>query len=145
MQNHLHHFMTSLHAYAKGHGMIAQVHIVKGESELDTMVFDEKTLVLVIDSANISNEDGNPIYTIRFIAAVVGRGKYGQLGPTVEVEESLFIMSQIQDWVDDYTNGVGEFGEIDIQTDFDDSGDLVALSTIFEVKFGRGYCDAQAY
>ena len=141
MRNYLHTFMTGLEAFCRNHSMVGDCIVVRGESEIENMVFSENAVVLMIDSANISTEDGNPIYTVRFVAAVVGKGKGGRLGPTVQVEECLFILSQIQGEAERLSNNSAEFGEVDVQSDFDESSDLTALSTIFEVKFGRGYCD----
>ena len=132
-------FSKSLNTFGSTHDMLGRQKFIRKESELDLMEFDRPTIVYLTDSANIDNEDGSPIYTVNYIVAVVNKTSDGQFGGTGTIGESLFILSQLQEYLANQGWSV-IFGDVDIQTDFDDSGDLVVLSTNITAQFSRGLC-----
>ena len=139
MQNYITTFTTDIDKFGVQHPMLKGVEWIRSETDLDNMVFDKKTIVFMIDSANINNEDGSPVYEVRFITAVIDKGMTERRASSWVVEESLFVISQLQDYVQNIGWSV-IFGEVDIQTDFDNSGELVVLSTSFTAQFSRGLC-----
>ena len=139
MQNYITTFTTDIDKFGSQHSMLDGVEWIRSEADLDNMVFDKKTIVFMIDSANINNEDGSPLYEVRFITAVIDKGMTERRASSFVVEESLFVISQLQEWLQNIGWSV-IFGEVDIQTDFDNSGELVVLSTSFTAQFSRGLC-----
>lgn len=143
MKNYISTFAKTLNDFGDNHLMVDAVEFIRGESDLDTMVFDRKTLIVMMSSANLDNENGRPIYEVDYIVAVVDKAAKTDYGTSACVEESLFVLGQLQDHLLEEGWSV-RFGEVDIQTDFDDSGDLVVLSTEFTAEFGRGLFDEMA-
>lgn len=123
--------------FAEAHNMIGKAQWIRGESDLENFVFDEKTIIFLTDSANISRQDGRPIYTMSYIVAVVDKGaSSGELGMNSAVEENLFVLGQLQDYLGQQGFDV-DIEDVDVQTDFDDSGDLVVVSTNMTANLSR--------
>lgn len=139
MNNYISMFADTLKTFGNNHNMIDEVKFIRGESDLDKMVFDKKTLLFMMTSADIDNEDGNPIYEVNYVAAIVDKAAHTEIGSTGTVEESLFILSQLQDHLQN-EGWSAIFGTVDIAGDFDLSGELVVLSTEFTAQFSRGLC-----
>lgn len=140
MQNYISQFSQTLLDFGNAHQMVDAVSFVSSQSELDNMVFDRKTLLVQMVSADIDNEDGRPIYEVNYIIALIDKSAKGIYGSSATVEESLFVISQLQHHLQQ-EGWSAVFGEVDIQTDFDDSGNLVALLSEMTAQFGRSSDD----
>tara|TARA_R110000787_G_scaffold198074_1_gene309268 strand:- start:21098 stop:21532 length:435 start_codon:yes stop_codon:yes gene_type:complete len=140
MKNYISTFSKNLKTFADAHLMVDDIQFISSEKELDNLVFDRKTIVVMMISADLNNEDGRPIYDVDYIVAVIDKGADGMYGKSSTIEESLFVVSQLQD----YLQQVGwsaVFGTVDIQTDWDESGELVAVMAEMTAQFGRGVSD----
>lgn len=137
MNNYISTFSKDLKNFADEHRMIDSVKFISGESELDNMVFDVKTLLVSMLSANLDNEDGRPVYDVEYVIAIIDKSPNGLYGNSSTVEENLFVMSQLQDYLQQEGWSV-VFGDVDIQGNWDASGDLVATIGSATAQFGRG-------
>lgn len=137
MNNYISTFSKDLKDFADEHRMLDAVKFISGEAELDNMVFDRKTLLVSMLSANLDNEDGRPVYDVEYVIAIIDKSPNGLYGNSSTVEENLFVMSQLQDYLQQEGWSV-VFGDIDIQGNWDASGDLVATIGSATAQFGRG-------
>jgi len=137
MKNYISTFSKNLAAFADSHLMVDDIRFVDTEAELDNMVFDRKTMLVMIQSADLDNENGNPVYDVEYVIAVVDKAANGTYGKSSNIEESLFVISQLQDYLQSEGWQV-IFGTIDIQSDWDKSGELTALLATVTAQFGRG-------
>ena len=140
MKNYISTFSKNLKTFADSHLMVDDIQFISSERELDNLVFDRKTMVVMMLSADLDNEDGRPVYDVNYVIAIIDKGADGLYGKSSTIEESLFIVSQLQD----YLQGLewsAVFGTVDIQTDWDESGELVAVLAEMTAQFGRGLSD----
>lgn len=140
MQNYISQFSQTLLDFADNHQMVDAISFASTQSELDNLVFDRKTMVINMVSADIDNENGLPIYEVNYIIAIIDKSAEGRYGSAATVEESLFVLSQLQHHLQQ-EGWSAVFGEVDINTDFDDSGNLVALLSEMTAQFGRSADD----
>jgi len=143
MNNYISTFSKDLKNFADEHRMLDAVKFIGGEAELDNMVFDSKTLLVSMLSANLDNEDGRPVYDVEYVIAIIDKSPNGLYGNSSTVEENLFVMSQLQDYLQQEGWSV-VFGDVDIQGNWDASGDLVATIGSATAQFGRGMGDVLA-
>jgi hypothetical protein len=145
MQNYISQFSQTLLDFGNAHQMVDAVHFVRSVAELDNMVFDRKTMLIMIQSADIDNEAGRPIYSVEYAIGIIDKfaneGLYGH-GPVVE--ESLFVLSQLQHHLQQ-EGWSAVFGEVDVQGDWDESGELVAVLSGMTAQFGRSVDDIIAF
>ena len=140
MQNYISQFSQTLIDFAEGHQMVDDIKFVTSASELDNMVFDRKTMLVMMLSADIDNENGRPVYEVNYAIGLIDKATNGRYGQSAVVEESLFVLSQLQHHLQQQ-NYSAVFGEVDIQTDWDVSGELVALLADVTAQFGRSVDD----
>ena len=137
MKNYISTFSKDLKTFADSHHMVDDIKFIKGEKELDNMVFDRKTMLVSMLSANLDNEDGRPVYDVEYVIAIIDKTPNGLYGSSATVEENLFVVGQLQDYLQQEGWSV-VFGEMDIQADWDESGELVAVLGSATAQFGRG-------
>lgn len=140
MQNYISQFSQALLDFADSHQMVDAIEFASSQADLDNIVFDRKTMVVSMVSADIDNEGGRPIYEVNYLIAIIDKSTKGLYGSAAAVEESLFVISQLQHHLQQ-EGWSAVFGEVDIQTDFDESGDLVALLSDMTAQFGRSSDD----
>lgn len=140
MKNYISTFSKNLKTFADSHLMIDEVQFISSEKELDNLVFDRKTMVVMMLSADIDNEGGRPVYDVNYVIALIDKGANGLYGKSSTIEESIFVVSQLQDYLQK-EGWSAVFGTVDIQTDWDESGELVAVLADMTAQFGRGVSD----
>jgi hypothetical protein len=137
MKNYISTFSKDLKNFADSHTMVDDIKFIRGEKELNNMVFDRKTMLVSMLSANLDNEDSRPVYDVEYVIAIIDKSPNGLYGSSATVEENLFVVSQLQDYLQQEGWSV-VFGDVDIQADWDESGDLVAVLSSATAQFGRG-------
>lgn len=140
MRNYISTFSKNLETFADSHLMVDEISFVSSERELDNMVFNGKTMVVMMLSADLDNENGKPTYDVEYVIGIIDKGADGKYGKSSTIEESLFIVSQLQDYLQQL-EWSAVFGTVDIQTDWDESGELVAIIASVTAQFGRGLSD----
>jgi len=144
MKNYISTFSKNLVSFADAHLMVDDIKFVDSEDDLDDMVFDRKTMLVMIQSADLDNENGNPVYDVEYIIAVVDKAANGLYGKASNIEESLFVISQLQDYLQQEGWQV-IFGTIDVQSNWDKSGELTALLGSMTAQFGRGLSEELSF
>ena len=68
--------------------MVDDIKFVTSASELDNMVFDRKTVLVMMLSADIDNENGRPVYEVNYAIGLIDKATNGRYGQSAVVEES---------------------------------------------------------
>lgn len=144
MKNYISTFSKDLKNFADSHTMVDDIKFIRSEKELNNMVFDRKTMLVSMLSANLDNEDSRPVYDVEYVIAIIDKSPNGLYGSSSTVEENLFVVSQLQDYLQQEGWSV-VFGEVDIQADWDESGELVAVLSEATAQFGRGLSSEIAF
>lgn len=98
--NNLTKLYSEIKAFAESHNMINEFILVSSEDDLQSRVFNYRTLVMLPLEANLSRELNNPIYNLDFGVIVIDKCPLDDdLAFISSSEENIFIIGQLQDYL----------------------------------------------
>lgn len=135
--NNLVNFYKTVEQFADEHNMINQFLMVGSEQDLDGVVFDYRTLVLIPSSSNISRDLSRPIYTLSFDCALIDKcSSDDQLAAITSVEENIFVIGQLQDYLIQIDENC-YIDEVDITRVMEDDENITTAFFNLTVSFAR--------
>lgn len=141
MRNYITQFAKTLKEFKDSNGMVEAIEFIRGEEDLEKMVFDRRTMLVQMLSADLDNEEGRPVYEVNYVIAMVDKSSpTAEYGLHYAVEECLWLIGRLQEKLQQL-GWDAAFGPVDIVTDYDLAGDLVVLSSEVTLTFARGGSD----
>lgn len=98
--NNLTKLYSEIKAFAEDHNMINEFILVSSEDDLQSRVFNYRTLVMLPLEANLSRELNNPVYNLDFGIIVIDKCPLDDdLAFMSSSEENIFVIGQLQDYL----------------------------------------------
>ena len=128
-------FYKHLKGFAEGHRMIEAFKVVGSIEEVDTMNVDSRSLFISVESSNISHKlNTNKVTFALFVVDKCLADDQESL--VISMQENLFVVGQVQDFILSLDNDV-EFEEVSIAQAPTDEYNLTAAVCSFEVDFDK--------
>lgn len=128
-------FYKQLKGFVEGHRMINKFKVVGSIEEVDTMNVDARSLFISVESSNISHRlNTNKVTFALFVVDKCLADDQESL--VISMQENLFVVGQIQDFILSLDNDV-EFEEVSIAQAPNDDYNLTAAVCSFEVDFDK--------
>ncbi len=135
--NNLVSFYKTVEQFADDHNMINQFLMLGSEQDLESIVFDYRTLVLIPSSSNISRDLSRPIYTLSFDCALIDRCPTDDtLAAITSIEENIFVVGQFQDYLIQVDENC-YIDEVDITRVMEDDENITTAFFNLTVSFSR--------
>lgn len=128
-------FYQQLKGFVEGHRMINKFKVVGSIEEVDTMNVDARSLFISVESSNISHRlNTNKVTFALFVVDKCLSDDQESL--VISMQENLFVVGQVQDFILSLDNDV-EFEEVSIAQAPNDDYNLTAAVCSFEVDFDK--------
>ena len=128
-------FYKQLKGFVEGHRMINKFKVVGSIEEVDTMNVDARSLFISVESSNISHRlNTNKVTFALFVVDKCLSDDQESL--VISMQENLFVVGQVQDFILSLDNDV-EFEEVSIAQAPNDDYNLTAAVCSFEVDFDK--------
>ena len=128
-------FYKHLRGFAEGHKMIEAFKVVGSIEEVDTINVSARSLFVSVESSNISHRQNT--HKVTFSLFVVDKCLADdQDSLVISMQENLFVIGQVQDFILSLDNDV-EFEEVSIAQAPTDEYNLTAAVCTFEVDFDK--------
>ena len=102
--------------FGEGHSMVNEFKLLNSLDDLETIEVDHRGLYIALEDANISRDEGSPVYDVMFNVVIVD--KIPSDDPVALMnsnQENLFVMGQLQDYFQQNLDGEQSFQEVNMR------------------------------
>lgn len=102
--------------FGSDHHMVSEFKLLNSLDDLQEIEINHRGLYIALEDANISREDGSPIYDVNFNIVIVDKVILNEpVGLINSNQENLFVMSQLQDYFIQNLDGEQSFQEVSMR------------------------------
>lgn len=102
--------------FGSNHNMISEFKLLNSLDDLENIDMDYRGMYIALNDADISREDGNPVYDVNFDIVLVDRvAKNNPQALMNSNQENLFVMGQLQDYFVQNLDGEQSFREVSMR------------------------------
>lgn len=135
--NNLIKLYSEIKAFADNHNMINEFILVGSEDDLQSRVFNYRTLVMLPLEANLSRELNNPVYELDFGVIVIDKCPLdNDLAFISSSEENIFVIGQLQDYLLQGGKDVN-FDSVELTTGMAEDHNIAVAMADFTVRLAR--------
>jgi len=133
-------FYKELRGFAEGHRMIEFFKVVGTIEEISTMNLDHRSMLISVDSTDIAHQ--NNMMAVTFSLFVVDKCiADDQDSLIVSIQENLFVVGQVQEFILSLDNDV-EFEEVVVaqapETEYTSTAAVCSFTVLFDKNIGCG-------
>lgn len=102
--------------FGSNHNMISEFKLLNSLDDLEKIDMDYRGMYIALNDADISREDGNPVYDVNFDIVLVDRVPTNNPQALMNSnQENLFVMGQLQDYFVQNLDGEQSFREVSMR------------------------------
>ena len=102
--------------FGDGHSMVNEFKLLNSIEDLQNIEINHRGLYIALEDANISREDGSPVYDVMFNVIIVDKVPLDDAVALMQSnQENLFVMGQLQDYFQKNLDGEQSFQEVNMQ------------------------------
>lgn len=102
--------------FGSDHSMVSEFKLLNSLDDLQEIEIKHRGLYIALEDANISREDGSPIYDVNFNIVIVDKVILNEpVGLINSNQENLFVMGQLQDYFIKNLDGEQSFQEVSMR------------------------------
>lgn len=102
--------------FGEGHSMVNEFKLLNSLDDLETIEVDHRGLYIVLEDANISRDEGSPVYDVMFNVVIVDKiPSDDPIALMNSNQENLFVMGQLQDYFQQNLDGEQSFQEVNMR------------------------------
>ena len=102
--------------FGEDHKMVNEFKLLNSLEDLENIEINHRGMFISLDNANISRENGSPVYDVDFSIVVVDKVVTGNsLSLINSNQENLFVIGQLQDFLITNLSGEQNFQEVNLQ------------------------------
>ena len=134
---HLLEIYNLLEAFGTSHNMVSEFKLLNALDDLESMELSYRGMYVCLDDADISREDNNPVYDVRWNVVIVDKTEINNPKASIlSNQENLFVIGQLQDYLIRESTGNQEFDTVSMKGFV--SGDYNITSAVTSVSFSTG-------
>jgi len=102
--------------FGEGHSMVNEFKLLNSLDDLETIEVDHRGLYIALEDANISRDEGSPVYDVMFNVVIVDKiPSDDPIALMNSNQENLFVMGQLQDYFQQNLDGEQSFQEVNMR------------------------------
>lgn len=102
--------------FGEGHSMVNEFKLLNSLDDLETIEIDHRGLYIALEDANISRDEGSPVYDVMFNVVIVDKiPSDDPIALMNSNQENLFVMGQLQDYFQQNLDGEQSFQEVNMR------------------------------
>lgn len=102
--------------FGEGHSMVNEFKLLNSLDDLQTIEIDHRGLYIALEDANISRDEGSPVYDVMFNVVIVDKiPSDDPIALMNSNQENLFVMGQLQDYFQQNLDGEQSFQEVNMR------------------------------
>ena len=102
--------------FGEGHSMVNEFKLLNSLDDLETIEVDHRGLYIALEDANISRDEGSPVYDVMFNVVIVDKiPSDDPIALMNSNQENLFVMGQLQDYFQQNLDWEQSFQEVNMR------------------------------
>ncbi len=102
--------------FGTNHSMVSEFKLLNSLDDLENIQINHRGLFIALEDANISRDEGSPIYDVNFNIVIVDKVPVDEpLSLINSNQENLFVMGQLQDYFIQNLDGEQSFQEVSMR------------------------------